>query len=181
VNGRNHAHGFSGGLTVTRTCVALLLFMSLCTSANAGQQGSQPLASATAVPGFVAANIAPASDPADAPAPGIVVTTPDRVRPAALPSMYVSFVALQGYDVYATERALKLGAGEGNPLMAGVVKNPVALVAVKGATTFASVYAAERLWRDNRRGAAVVLMLVTNGLMVCVAAHNASVLHAQRR
>ena len=65
-------------------------------------------------------------------------------------------------------------------MMSGVVGNPAALIAVKSAATFASIYASERLWRDHHRKAAIVLMAVTTGALAALAAHNASVLRAQR-
>jgi hypothetical protein len=94
--------------------------------------------------------------------------------------MYVSLAALQGYDAYSTLRAVKQGAVEANPMMAGIVGNPAAFIAVKGVTMVATIYVAERLWREHRRTAAVVLVAVTNGLMAVIAAHNASVLRTQR-
>jgi hypothetical protein len=93
--------------------------------------------------------------------------------------MYGSLAALQGYDVYSTLRAVKQGGAEANPLMAGIVRRPAAFLAIKSAATVATICMAERLWRKHRRGSAVVLMVVTNGMMAVVAAHNASVLRAQ--
>ena len=101
-------------------------------------------------------------------------------RPSMLPAAYVSLAALQTYDMYSTRKVLKQGGIEANPMMRGVVGNPATMAAVKGATTFATVYMAERLWRAKHRRAAVVLMLATNGLMATVSAHNASVLRSQK-
>ncbi len=42
--------------------------------------------------------------------------------------------------------------------------------------TTVSIVAAERLWKNNNRLGAVLLMAASNGLMAYVAAHNASVL-----
>jgi hypothetical protein len=103
-----------------------------------------------------------------------------EARPSVLPSMYVSLAALEGYDAYSTLTALKQGAAEANPMMRGVVGNPAALIAVKSAATFASIYASERLWRQHHRRAAIALMVVTNGTLAVLAAHNASVLRGQR-
>ena len=52
-------------------------------------------------------------------------------RPAALPALYVSYAALQVFDVYSTRQALAQGAREANPLMAPVVRNRSAFWAVK--------------------------------------------------
>jgi hypothetical protein len=97
-----------------------------------------------------------------------------------LPSLYVSLIGLEAYDGYSTTRGLRHGALESNTFMRGLAAKPAALWAVKGGATFVSIYMAERLWRKNRRGQAIALMVVTNGLMAAVAANNASVLHAQR-
>ena len=110
--------------------------------------------------------------------------TPVRWVPAArgpvLPSLYVSLIGLEAYDGYSTTRGLKHGALESNTFMRGLAAKPAALWAVKGGATFVSIYMAERLWRKNRRGQAIALMVVTNGLMAAVAGNNASVLRAQR-
>jgi len=103
-----------------------------------------------------------------------------RERSLILPTLYVSLSALQAYDVYSTLTAIRHGATEANPLMQGVVGNPTAFVAMKAGVTGVSIYAAERLWRQNRKKSAVLLMVASNGLMAWVAAHNASVLSAVR-
>lgn len=105
---------------------------------------------------------------------------PDVRRPLLLPALYAGSAVLQGYDAYSTMSALKRGGVEANPLMRSVVKSPVAFVAVKASVTAASIMAAERLWKNNHRVGAVALMLVSNGVMGMVAAHNASVLHKMR-
>jgi len=100
-------------------------------------------------------------------------------RPSVLPMLYVSFAALQGFDAYSTTAALARGAQEANPTMRGVAGNSAAVWAVKAASTAASIWFAERLWKTNRVGA-VVTMVVVNGMMASVAARNASVLKALR-
>lgn len=98
-------------------------------------------------------------------------------RPRILPLMYVSGVALQGYDAYSTFAVLGRGGVEANPLMKGAT-HPAVFVAVKGATSALTIAVAERLWRrQGRRKTAVALLVVTNGLLAISAAHNASVLH----
>jgi hypothetical protein len=109
---------------------------------------------------------------------------PGRVSPATrglvLPSLYVSLIGLQVYDGYSTSRGLANGAIEGNTFMSGVASHPAMLWAAKGGAAFASIYVAERLWRQGHRGQAIAMMVASNGLMVAVAASNASVIHAQR-
>jgi hypothetical protein len=97
-------------------------------------------------------------------------------RPSALAPMYLSLAALQGYDIYSTTTALKQGAVEANPLLKGVAGNKTALIAVKSATTAVTIYAAERLWRQNRRKSAIALLVASNALMGAVAMNNAAVL-----
>lgn len=118
-----------------------------------------------------------------APAGGLWQTPVQWVPPtrgAMLPSLYVGLIALEAYDGYSTTRGLKHGAIESNTLLRRVAANPTALWAVKGGATFVSIYMAERLWRQNHRGRAVALMVITNGLMAAVALNNASVLRTQK-
>lgn len=103
-----------------------------------------------------------------------------NIRPAVLPGMYAGLATLEGYDAYSTLRALRNGAVEANPLMRGVVQHPAALVAVKGAATLGAIYVAERLWRGHRRKSAIALMVVSNGVLSVIAAHNTSVLRSRR-
>ncbi len=87
---------------------------------------------------------------------------------------------MQGYDTYSTLSAIRKGTAEVNPLMMRVAGQPAVFVAIKGATTAGSIYAAERLWRSHRKGAAIALMAVTTGMLAVVAANNASVLRRLR-
>jgi hypothetical protein len=156
-----------------RTCAALTLTAFLVTIpvAAAGQTWLAA-ASAKAVAGL------PAADEAAAQLTQIGARF--DTRPSVLPALYVSLAALQGYDAYSTLRVVKQGAVEVNPMMRGVVGHPAAFIVVKSAATFASIYAAERLWRKDHRVTAIVLMAATTGTMAVLAAHNASVLRAQR-
>jgi len=101
-------------------------------------------------------------------------------RPGVLPVLYVSLAGLQAYDGYSTLTGVRRGAGETNGLMKNVAGNPAAMWAVKGGVTAASIVLSERLWKQNRKVAAIVTMVATNGLMAAVAARNASVLHTLR-
>ena len=100
-------------------------------------------------------------------------------RPSALPVLYVSFAALQGFDGYSTTANLTRGAREVNPMMHGVAGNSAAVWAVKAGSTAASIWFAERLWKTNLTGA-VVTMVAINGMMASVAARNASIHKALR-
>jgi hypothetical protein len=97
-------------------------------------------------------------------------------RGAALPVLYGTLAGLQAYDGWSTVKAVRLGATEANPAVAGIASHAPAMWAVKAGATLVSIYAAERLWRQNRRTEAIVTMIAVNGAMAMVAAHNASVL-----
>jgi hypothetical protein len=97
----------------------------------------------------------------------------DKVsRPPALAALYVSYAALQAYDVYSTTRALARGAREANPLMQSVVASTPGFVAVKAGVGLATLVASERLWRTNKT-AAIAVMLAANSVSAVVAARNA--------
>jgi hypothetical protein len=107
-----------------------------------------------------------------------VEISPER-RPRILPALYLSFAALQVFDAYSTRSGLASGAREANPLMAGISRNAAAFWTVKAASTAGSIWVAERLWKTNRVGA-IVTMVVINGVAASVAARNAAVLKAVR-
>ena len=92
----------------------------------------------------------------------------------------MSFAALNVYDGLSTITALKRGAREANPMMGSVAGNPVALLAVKAGVTTASILFAERLWRQHHRTKAIAMMIAANGVMMAVAANNASVLRGMK-
>ena len=155
---------------MVRTCVALVFATLLVTVPVAAQTFSGGVSTAVAA-------VASADDPVTR---RMRIRTPADARPLVLPPLYASLAALQGYDSYSTLRALNQGAVEANPMMRGVAGNSAAIFVAKSASTFASVYVSERLWRGHRRGAAIVLMVAANGIMAVVAAQNAAVLRGQR-
>jgi hypothetical protein len=93
-------------------------------------------------------------------------------RPLVLPVLYVSFAGLQAFDGYSTSNGINHGAVESNPLLRAAVDHPAALWAVKGGAAVTSIWAAERLWRHNRRGEAIAVMVAANAVMAVVAANN---------
>ena len=101
-------------------------------------------------------------------------------RPMVLAPLYVGSAALQAWDTYSTITGLRMGAVEMNPMMKAVVKNPAVFIALKSAITASSIYQAERLWKDNRRVAAIALMVATNSLMAVVAKNNHATLEQLR-
>jgi len=146
----------------------------------------------TSVAAYGAEASGPAGDPAKAAADVVQSLVPTsvvpwhpparqlkRTRPAALPAFYASLAALQLFDGYSTTRALAGGAHEANPVMEFVVNKPVAFWSVKAAMAVGPALAAERMWKSNKAGA-IALMVVSNGMMAAVAAHNAKVLNRVR-
>ena len=123
--------------------------------------------------------------PADRPILTAWVTTPvpdepvDRKRPSLLVGMYVGSGLLHGYDIYSTLAGIKANKVELNPLMREMVKNPPVFIAVQTALTVATIALADQLWRQHHPGQAIAVMIVSNGLMAAVAAHNASVLRSR--
>ena len=98
-------------------------------------------------------------------------------RPSILPALYAGSALLQAYDAYSTLKALNLGAVEANPIAQGVVGNPALFIGVKAAVSAASIMAAEKMWKNHHRVAAVATMVATNSIMAMVAANNAKVIN----
>lgn len=102
-------------------------------------------------------------------------------RPSILPTLYGGAAALQAFDAFSTLKGINAGAVEANPVMKSVVGNPGLYIGLKATVAGASIMAAERMWRNNRRVTAILMMAASNGVMAAVAAHNASVLSRQAR
>ena len=112
------------------------------------------------------------------------VTVPARIgraaaRPAVLPALYGSYVALQVYDIHSTRQGLARGATEANPLMQGVVGHPAAFMALKGGVAMGTILLAERLWKTNKAGA-IAVMVASNSVAALVAARNSQTLRQLR-
>lgn len=103
-----------------------------------------------------------------------VLRAPEVKRPAVLPALYMSFVALQAWDVHTTSAALKTGAREANPLAAPFAGSSAKTITLKAASTASTVFFAERLWKQNKV-AAVVVMVAINGGTAAVAMNNARI------
>ena len=123
-----------------------------------------------------------ADDDGTLPPPLVVSATalPDEARGRLLPTLYVSFAALEVADAYTTTVGLGHGAAEHNPVMAPAAGNTAALWAIKGVATFASIYLIDKMSRDHHRVQAFVVMVVMNGIAASVAANNVSVLRRLR-
>jgi hypothetical protein len=154
--------------------IAMLMMAGTAAAADA-----EPAPTESSVADIAATALAPLAAGIDWSLP--VAQVERSTRGPLLPALYVSLASLNAFDAYSTVAALERGAVEANPVMRGVAGNPAALWAVKGGVTALSIYAAERLWRNNRRVAAIAVMAVTNGLMTAVAARNSTVLSRQGR
>jgi hypothetical protein len=119
------------------------------------------------------------SDSKEEGAPRIQINIPQATRPSALPAMYVSLAGLQAYDGYSTLRGVRAGATEANPLVGGLAGQPAAFWTVKALSTVTTIYFAEQLWRQHKRGQAIVTMVAANAVMGAVAAHNNAVLRSR--
>jgi hypothetical protein len=106
------------------------------------------------------------------------VATPSR--PTLLPALYAGYAVLQAYDIYSTRQALTRGAAEANPLMQGVVGNPGAFVALKAGVAASTILAAERLWKHDKKAAAIGVMVASTTVSAIVAGRNARTLRQMR-
>jgi Domain of unknown function (DUF5658) len=117
----------------------------------------------------------------DSPAPDLPIATAlVKPRPHIVPSLYVSLAVLQAYDGYSTLRGLRHGAREMNPIVAHAAGQPVVMWTLKAASTAATIYCAEQLWRSHRRGRAIALLVAANSMMGVIAARNASIVSTAR-
>lgn len=85
--------------------------------------------------------------------------------------LYASFAALQVMDFVSTNKAISSGGVEGNPAMAGIVKNRGAFMAVKAGSAVATAFFVEKLAKNHPRKA-TILMVVLNSAYAAVVAHN---------
>jgi len=117
--------------------------------------------------------------PAQPPAPASTVATAVDLRPApkssllagSLVGLYATTVTLQMLDVRSTYAVIERGGAEGNPMMARVVQNKPAFVAVKAAIAASTILAARQVARHSKV-AAVVTLVAVNTAYASVVAHN---------
>ena len=94
---------------------------------------------------------------------------PETRQPsAAMKTLFSSYFALQGADVYSTAVARRSGAREVNPVMDGNLGQVLAVKAIAGFTTY---YAVNKIARNNRK-AAIVTLAILNGVTAAVVVHN---------
>lgn len=113
-------------------------------------------------------------------APTTVFAAPSKLSTTLL-SLDMTFAALQALDVHSTLSAKATGNGkELNPVVAGLLHKPAALVAFKGATTAGMIYVSHALAKRNRP-AAILTMVGMNAAYGFVAWHNYSIARASGR
>jgi hypothetical protein len=94
---------------------------------------------------------------------------PEKREPsAAMKTLFGSYFALQGADVYSTAAATRSGAREINPVMDGNLSQVLAVKALTGLTTY---YAVNKIAKTNRK-AAIVTLAILNGVTAAVVVHN---------
>jgi hypothetical protein len=174
-------------MMIRRSAALVLIFSLLGTpvfasdAASAAKAAVSSPAVAADVASDVASNVASNGASEDPFVPGLApIQIGAPTRGAVLPLLYGSYAALQAFDAVSTLRGVKLGAQEANPMMTGVSRNPAGMWALKSGLTAASIVAAEHLWKQRRRGEAIALMVVANGIMAGVAARNAAVVNGLR-
>jgi Domain of unknown function (DUF5658) len=92
-------------------------------------------------------------------------------RPALLTGMYLTLGAIQTWDLLSTSAALKRGARETNPIVAGFAGQDARLIALKAVSTVGTILFAERLRRRNETAAIVVVAMI-NSALAAVAMRN---------
>ena len=95
-------------------------------------------------------------------------------------AMYRTAGLLQAYDCFSMPKAIAANHVAPNPMMAPLVNHPSLVIAAKAGMTIAPIAAAENPWRTNHHRQAIAMLIVSNGLMAAVGAHNAMVLRGQR-
>jgi hypothetical protein len=100
-------------------------------------------------------------------------------RPAALIPLYISFGALQGFDIHSTMKAEAAGGREANPILGAAGGSTLSLVLTKSAATAGVLFGTERLARSHPK-AAVLLMVGLNAAMAAVVSHNYALSQAMR-
>ena len=99
-------------------------------------------------------------------------------RPKMLMPLYAMHLSLHGLDVHSTLQARERGHREANPLLRNVTSGQ--MIGAKLASSAASVWIAERLWKKNRP-AAIVLMAAVNVGLAAVVANNYRIARAPGR
>ena len=157
--------------TFVRASVVVAACAAAASPAVAQQQSDPP--AANALTGVAPASLAVQMPQRDVPQTLFpVARIEEPTRPAALLPLYGSLIALQGFDIHSTRRAVGSGEGrEANPAMQPVVRHGAAFIAIKAGATAGVIWASEKMWKKNRK-AAVVFATVVNVAMAAIVANN---------
>ena len=162
--------------TAAPLAVALALVLGIAVMpASAAEAGAASSSSGLAAANSEAAVLATNTDWS---MPAVHMGTGLNSRGAILPGLYVSLAALNIYDAVSTKQGLARGAVEANPGMSGVVGSSTSLWAAKAVTTAGAILISEHLWKTHHKAQAIAVMVISNGIMSAVAAHNASVIRS---
>jgi hypothetical protein len=114
-----------------------------------------------------------------------VVTAPshDAQTPSALSrsivALCVSSAVLHALDVRSTYAVIERGGAEGNPVLAGVVPNKAAFIALKAGVAASTIFAASKIAKHHKV-AGFVTLIALNSIYASVVAHNVSLAHQLR-
>ena len=112
--------------------------------------------------------------------PLFVIGQPQLRRPAALPLLYIGFIALEVLDGVSTSRGISVGTQEANPFVRLAVEHPSTLWAVKAGAAAGVIIASEQLWKHHHRTQAIAVMVASSTVMAAVAAQNSSAINRTR-
>jgi hypothetical protein len=146
---------------------------SWAVAAAAGQDLATPIANTLPALAFATSVTMPAATPV---APEVVPSPVSHLSFGSstfktLAPFYASTAVLQVLDVRSTLQVIKLGGGEGNPLLQGLVGHPVMFAGFKAAVAATSILAANKLAKHSKVGA-IATMVALNSLYATVVAHN---------
>jgi hypothetical protein len=93
--------------------------------------------------------------------------------------LYATTAVLQILDVRSTLQVVRLGGGEANPLLQGIVAHPAVFIGMKAAIAAASIYSAHKMAKHSKVGA-IATMVAVNSVYAMVVAHNYQVARTMR-
>jgi hypothetical protein len=140
----------------------------------AAQDLASPLANAMPKLTFATSVTSPAATPVAPDAASIVSRQSfdfGSGHDKALLPLYASTAMLQFLDVRSTLNVIKLGGGEGNPVLKGLVSHPAMFVGFKAAIAAATIYSAHKMAKHSKIGA-IATMVALNSVYAMVVEHN---------
>jgi Domain of unknown function (DUF5658) len=166
-------------LLVTTAIVIWSLAGPSLRSANAQERASDVAITPVLSAEVVATAVAKATDPATDPQRPVDLVFATPKKSFGMVPFYVTSAVLQAMDVHSTLRVLELGGREGNPMLAGLVNNRPAFIAVKGAVAAGTIYAVSRIAKHNKI-AAMAMSMALNSTYAMVVSHNYKLARSMR-